>query len=56
MEFIIIKPYNNHLKMEKKNDVGINTVNPQKPLEQGRTVCYTGLDRHGIDIQKARHA
>ena len=44
--------------MEKK-DVGMKIVKRQKTLEQGRVVCYTGLDRHrggriGLDRHKAR--
>ena len=29
----------------------------QKPLEQGRVACYTGMDEHlGIDKHRARHS
>ena len=34
----------NNLRME--NDVGMKIINCQKTLEQGRFVCYTGLDGH----------
>ena len=36
--------------------MGMKNCNSQKSLEQGRVVCYAGLDRHiGIDMQSARH-
>ena len=38
------EPYKNHLKMEKY--AGIKVVICQKTLEQGKVVCYTGLDGH----------